>query len=215
MNSGGAAASLTIMHEAAQLHLSQADRVLARVIREVGPCTMRPRRNCPPFQSLVQAVTHQQLNGTAAQTILKRFIALFPGQKFPTPEAIVSATDEQLRSAGLSRAKTAAIKDIAHRTTTGHVPTRREAARLSDEELVARLTEIRGVGPWTVEMFLIFTLGRRDVLPVGDYGVRCGFAKAYGWKELPTPKELVAEGECWRPYRSIAAWYMWRVLDAK
>ena len=203
------------MHRAAELHLSKADRVLARVIREVGPCTMRPRRNCPPFQSLVQAVTHQQLNGTAAQTILKRFIALFPGQKFPTPEAIVSATDEQLRSAGLSRAKTAAIKDIAHRTTIGHVPTRREAARLSDEELVARLTEIRGVGPWTVEMFLIFTLGRRDVLPVGDYGVRCGFAKAYGWKELPTPKELLAEGECWRPYRSIAAWYMWRVLDAK
>lgn len=87
--------------------------------------------------------------------------------------------------------------------------------RLTDAELVARLTEIRGVGPWTVEMFLIFTLGRRDVLPVGDYGVRCGFAKAYGWKELPTPKELLAEGERWRPYRSIAAWYMWRVLDAK
>lgn len=203
------------MHEEAQRHLSQTDRVLARVIREVGPCTIRPRRSCPPFQSLVQAVTHQQLNGTAAQTILKRFIALFPGTKFPSPEHILAATDEQLRSAGLSRAKTAAIRDIALKTTTGHVPTRRDAARLSDTELVARLTEIRGVGPWTVEMFLIFTLGRRDVLPVGDYGVRCGFAKAYGWKELPSPKELLAEGERWRPYRSIAAWYMWRVLDAK
>ena len=203
------------MHEEAQRHLSQADRVLARVIREVGPCTIRPRRSCPPFQSLVQAVAHQQLNGTAAQTILKRFIALFPGSKFPQPKHILAATDEQLRSAGLSRAKAAAIRDIALHTTTGHVPTRRAAARLSDEELVARLTEIRGVGPWTVEMFLIFTLGRRDVLPVGDYGVRCGFAKAYGWKELPTPKELLAEGERWRPYRSIAAWYMWRVLDAK
>ena len=203
------------MHAEAERHLSKADRVLARVIREVGPCTIRSRRSCPPYQSLVQAVAHQQLNGTAAQTILKRFIALFPGEKFPTPEAIVSAPDEQLRSAGLSRAKTAAIKDIAHQTTTGHVPTGREAARLSDEELVARLTEIRGVGPWTVEMFLIFTLGRRDVLPVTDSGVRCGFAKAYGWKELPTPKELLAEGERWRPYRSIASWYMWRVLDAK
>ena len=203
------------MHEEAQRHLSQTDRVLARVIREVGPCTIRPRRSCPPFQSLVQAVTHQQLNGTAAQTILKRFIALFPGTKFPSPEHILAATDEQLRSAGLSRAKTAAIRDIALKTTTGHVPTRRDAARLSDTELVARLTESRGVGPWTVEMFLIFTLGRRDVLPVGDYGVRCGFAKAYGWKELPSPKELLAEGERWRPYRSIAAWYMWRVLDAK
>jgi len=203
------------MHRDAELHLAKADRVLARVIREVGPCTIRPRRNCPPYQSLVQAVAHQQLNGTAAQTILKRFIALFPGEQFPSPEAVVSAPDERLRSAGLSRAKTAAIKDIARQTTTGHVPTRRDAARLSDEELVARLTEIRGVGPWTVEMFLIFTLGRRDVLPVGDYGVRCGFAKAYGWRELPTPKELLAEGERWRPYRSIAAWYMWRVLDAK
>ena len=203
------------MHRAAELHLAKADRVLARVIREVGPCTIRPRQKCSPFQSLVQAVAHQQLNGTAAQTILKRFIAHFPGQKFPTPEAIVAAPDEQLRSAGLSRAKTAAIKDIAHRTTIGHVPTRREAARLSDAELVARLTEIRGVGPWTVEMFLIFTLGRPDVLPVGDYGVRCGFANAYGWKELPTPKELLAEGERWRPYRSIAAWYMWRVLELK
>jgi len=203
------------MHRAAELHLSKADRVLARVIREVGPCTIRPRRNCPPYQSLVQAVAHQQLNGTAAKTILSRFIALFPDSKFPQPEHILSASEEQLRSAGLSRAKTAAIKDIAHKTSLGHVPTHREAARLSDEELVTRLTEIRGVGPWTVEMFLIFTLGRRDVLPVGDYGVRCGFAKAYGWKELPTPKELLAEGERWRPYRSIASWYMWRVLELK
>lgn len=203
------------MHADAERHLTKVDRVLARVIRDVGPCRLRPRRDCPPYQSLVQAVTHQQLNGTAAQTILKRFIALFPGAKFPPPEAVLAAPDERLRSAGLSRAKTAAIKDIARKTTTGQVPTRREAARLTDEELVARLTEIRGVGPWTVEMFLIFTLGRRDVLPVGDYGVRCGFAKAYGWKELPTAKELLAEGERWRPYRSIASWYLWRVLDAK
>ncbi len=203
------------MHADAERHLSKVDRVLARVIRDVGPCRLRPRRDCPPYQSLVQAVTHQQLNGTAAQTILNRFIALFPGATFPPPEAVLAAPDERLRSAGLSRAKTAAIKDIAHKATTGHVPTRRAAARLSDAELVARLTEIRGVGPWTVEMFLIFTLGRRDVLPVGDYGVRCGFAKAYGWKELPTPKELLAEGERWRPYRSIASWYLWRVLDAK
>jgi len=203
------------MHADAERHLSGVDHVLARVIREVGPCTLRPRRNCSPYQALVQAVTHQQLNGTAAQTILKRFIALFPGEKFPSPAAVLAAPDEQLRSAGLSRAKTAAIKDIAHKATTGDVPTRRAAARLSDAELVTRLTELRGVGPWTVEMFLIFTLGRRDVLPVGDYGVRCGFAKAYGWREHPTPKELLVEGERWRPYRSIAAWYMWRVLDAK
>lgn len=202
------------MHTDAEQHLSRVDPVLARVISEVGPCSMRPRRNCQPFQSLVQSVAHQQLNGRAAQTILKRFIALFPDQKFPTPEALATSSDELLRSAGLSRAKAAAIKDIALKTCSGLVPTRRAAARLSDAELIAGLTEIRGVGPWTVEMFLMFTLGRRDVLPVGDYGVRCGFAKAYGWKELPTPKELLAEGERWRPYRSIASWYMWRVLDA-
>jgi DNA-3-methyladenine glycosylase II len=203
------------MHAAAELHLSQADPVLARVIRAVGPCQLRPRRNVQPFQSLVQAVTHQQLNGTAAQTILKRFIALFPETQFPAPAAVLAASDERLRSAGLSRAKAAAIKHLARHASTGLVPSRRTAARLSDAELIERLTEVRGVGPWTVEMFLMFTLGRRDVLPVGDYGVRCGFAKAYGWKDLPTPKELLAEGERWRPYRSIASWYLWRVLELK
>ena len=166
-----------------------------------------------PWQALVRSVAYQQLNGTAAQTIFNRFLALFPDTKFPTPEQIVAAPDEKMRGAGLSRAKTAAIKDIAAKTIAGVVPERRAITKLSDVEIVERLTMIRGVGPWTVEMMLMFTLGRLDVLPATDYGVRNGFAIVYGWKELPLPKDLLAHGERWRPYRSIAAWYMWQAVD--
>jgi DNA-3-methyladenine glycosylase II len=194
-------------------HLQKADRVLARLIKQVGPCPLAPRRGVQPWQALVRSVAYQQLNGTAAQTIFNRFLALFPDTKFPTPEQIVAAPDERLRSAGLSRAKTAAIKDIAAKTLAGVVADRRALGRLSDAEIVARLTKIRGVGPWTVEMLLMFTLGRPDVLPATDYGVRSGFAIVYGLKELPAPKEILAHGERWRPYRSVAAWYMWRAVD--
>jgi DNA-3-methyladenine glycosylase II len=158
-------------------------------------------------------VAHQQLNGTAAATILKRFIVLFPGKRFPSPEDLVAAPEELLRSAGLSRAKVAAIKDIAAKTISGVVPRSRGISSLSNEEILERLTSVRGVGPWTVEMLLMFTLGRADVLPATDYGVRKGFALTYGWKELPTPRELLEHGERWRPYRSTAAWYLWRALE--
>lgn len=201
------------MNQAALEHLRRADRVLARVIQRVGPCPLAPRRRVPPYRALVKAVAYQQLNGTAAETIFRRFLAQFPGTKFPTPEQVVAAPEETLRRAGLSRAKTAAIKDIAAKTIDGVVPTRREIARLSDAEIVERLTTIRGVGPWTVEMLLMFTLGRPDVLPATDYGVRSGFALVYGLKELPSPKEVLAHGERWRPHRSVASWYFWRALD--
>lgn len=201
------------MNPAALQHLQKADRVLARLIKQVGPCPLAPRRGVAPWQALVRSVAYQQLNGTAAETIFNRFLALFPDTKFPTPEQIVAAPDEKLRSAGLSRAKAAAIKDIAAKTIAGVVADRRTIARLSDAEIVARLTTIRGVGPWTVEMLLMFTLGRADVLPATDYGVRSGFAIVYGLKELPSPKELLAHGERWRPYRSVASWYMWRAVD--
>jgi len=201
------------VNSSALQHLQKVDRVLARIIKQVGPCPLAPRRGLQPWQALVRSVAYQQLNGTAAQTIFNRFLALFPDTKFPTPEQIVSAPDEALRSAGLSRAKTAAIKDIAAKTIAGVVPERRAITRLSDVEIVERLTTIRGVGPWTVEMMLMFTLGRPDVLPATDYGVRNGFAIVYGWKELPLPKDLLAHGERWRPYRSIAAWYMWQAVD--
>lgn len=202
------------MNHAAVQHLLRADKVLARVIRKVGPCPIGPRKGVPPYHALVKAVTYQQLNGTAAETIFRRFLAQFPDVKFPEPAHVVAAPEEQLRRAGLSRAKTAAIKDIAAKTIAGIVPTRRAIAKMSDAEIVERLTTIRGVGPWTVEMLLMFTLGRPDVLPATDFGVRSGFALVYGLKELPAPRDILAHGERWRPYRSVAAWYFWRALDA-
>ena len=202
------------MHEAAIEHLTDSDKVLARLIRRVGPCELKPRRDRSPFQALVQSVTHQQLNGTAATTILKRVIALYPKRKFPAPEEVLATPDERLRGAGLSRAKVAAVKDIAAKTVQGIVPDSRAIARMPDAEILGRLTAIRGVGPWTVEMLLIFKLGRLDVLPATDFGVRKGFAVIYRRKELPAPAALLEHGECWRPYRSIAAWYLWRALDS-
>jgi DNA-3-methyladenine glycosylase II len=195
-------------------HLCRADKGLARLIKKVGPCTMKPHRQRTPFVALVTTVTHQQLNGTAAKTILKRVLALYPGKRFPTPQDILATPDDRLRTAGLSRAKVSAIKDIAAKTVAGIVPGSRTAiAKLSNEEILERLTSVRGVGPWTVEMLLMFTLGRLDILPATDYGVRKGFALTFGWKDLPTPKELLEYGERWRPHRTTAAWYLWRALE--
>jgi len=201
------------MNPEAVQHLCRADKTLARLIKKVGPCDLKPRSRRTPFESLVRSVAYQQLNGTAAETILKRFVALFPGKRFPAPRDVSATPDERLRSAGLSRAKVAAIKDIAAKTIAGVVPSSRAIAGMSEAEIVERLTAIRGVGPWTVEMLLIFTLGRPDVLPATDYGVRKGFALTYGWRDLPAPKELLAHGEKWRPHRSTASWYLWRSLE--
>src|SRR5262245_30461098 len=195
------------MTEAALQHLRNADKILGRLIDKVGPCTLRPKSRRSPYASLVQAVVYQQLNGIAAATILGRVKALYPARRFPTPEDLLTTPDEDLRKAGLSRAKIAAVKDIAAKTVSGIVPASRSIRKMSEAEIVERLTSIRGVGPWTVEMLLIFTLGRADVLPVTDYGVRQGFARTYGWRELPKPKELLAFGERWRPHRTTAAWY--------
>jgi len=203
------------MHPAAIEHLTKADKVLARLIRKVGPCELKTRKRCSPFQALVQSVAHQQLNGIAANTILKRVMALYPRRKFPTPDDVLATPDDKLRGAGLSRAKVAAIKDIAAKTVEGVVPASRVIAKMPDAEILERLTAIRGVGPWTVEMLLIFKLGRLDVLPATDFGVRKGFALAFRLNELPKPAELLEHGECWRPYRSIASWYLWRGLDGK
>ncbi|HTL59568.1 MAG TPA: DNA-3-methyladenine glycosylase [Candidatus Limnocylindrales bacterium] len=201
------------MTEQALQHLSKTDRILGRLIRRVGPCRLKPKSRRAPFAALVQAVVYQQLNGTAAATIFGRVKELYPDRRFPTPRDILDTPDERLRGAGLSRAKTAAIKDIAAKTISGVVPSSSAIARMSEAEIIERLTTLRGVGPWTVEMLLIFTLGRPDVLPVTDYGVRKGFALTYGWKELPHPKELLEFGERWRPHRTTAAWYFWRALE--
>jgi DNA-3-methyladenine glycosylase II len=203
------------MHEAAIEHLGKSDKVLARLIRKIGPCGLRPRNGRSPFQSLIQSVAYQQLNGTAAAAILNRVIALYRPAEFPAPEDLLATPDERLRGAGLSRAKVAALKNIAAKTIEGVVPDTRTIAKMSNDEILGRLTTIRGVGPWTVEMLLIFKLGRPDVLPVTDYGVRKGFAMTYHRQEIPTSAELLEHGERWRPYRSIASWYLWRAVDGE
>lgn len=201
------------MTEEAIAYLCRADKTLQRLIGSVGSCTLVPKRRRSPFETLVKSVTYQQLNGTAAAAILGRVKALYPKRRFPVPEDVLATADEQLRAAGLSRAKIMAIKDVAAKTIEGVVPTSRAIIHMSNEEILERLTTVRGVGPWTVEMLLIFTLGRPDVLPVTDYGVRKGFALTYGWKELPTPKQLRQFGERWQPHRTTAAWYLWRALE--
>ena len=201
------------MTKVALKHLSAADPVMRRLIREVGACELEPETSRSPFQSLVQAVAHQQLNGTAAGTILRRFRKLFPGRRFPRPDDLANITDEQIRACGFSFAKIASIRDIAAKTLDGTIPSSRAIAKLSDEEIILRLTEARGVGRWTVEMLLIFQLGREDVLPVDDFGIRNGFRIAYKKREMPMPKELLAHGERWKPHRTTAAWYLWRAVD--
>jgi DNA-3-methyladenine glycosylase II len=202
------------MNAAALQHLSQADPIMGRLIAQIGPCRLEPEKRRQPFQSLVQAVAHQQLNGTAANTILGRFKKLFPARRFPRADDLAAVTDDQLRACGFSFAKIRALRDIAAKTLAGVVPTSAQIVKLADEEIIERLTEVRGVGRWTVEMLLIFQLGRPDVLPVDDFGVRNGFRAAYDQPAMPKPKELRAFGERWQPHRTTAAWYLWRAADA-
>ena len=201
------------MNAAALKHLSAVDPVMRRLIREVGPCRLEHEPWRSPFQSLVQAVAHQQLHATAAGNILARFQKLFPKRRFPRPEDLAKVTDEQLRACGFSFAKIRALRDIAEKTLSGVVPTSRQIVKLSDDEIIERLTEVRGVGRWTVEMLLIFQLGRADVLPADDFGVRNGFRLAYKKREMPKPKALLAHGRRWRPHGTTAAWYLWRAAD--
>jgi len=197
----------------AYAHLAKNSEVMSRLIRAHGPCTIVPEASHSPFRSLVRAVAHQQLNGTAAETILGRFVALFPGKRFPTPAQLATVSDDQLRASGFSWAKIASIRDIAAKTLDGTVPTARAIKKMADEDIVKRLTAVRGVGRWTVEMLLIFKFGRPDVLPADDFGVRTGFRVAYDLSEMPKPKELLLHGECWRPHRTTAAWYLWRAAE--
>ena len=201
------------MSAVAVRHLSKVDPVMRALIRKVGACGLAVR-NQQPFETLVRAIAHQQIHGRAAEAILGRWRALFPGRRFPTPAAVGAMPAGKMRRAGFSRGKIRAIKHIARRTRDGFVPTRRTCHGLSDEALIERLTELHGVGQWTVEMLLIFTLGRPDVLPVDDFGVREGFKIAYGRRKQPTPKQLRRYGERWRPHRSVAAWYLWRAVES-
>lgn len=194
--------------------LSKQDPILRKVIKRVGDCTLVLKAKQQPYQSLIEAIAHQQLHGNAAKTILGRFRALYAdSKKFPSAAAILATPTERLRGVGFSNAKVLAIQDVATHADSGAVPTLRQIAKLSDEEIIARLLPIRGVGLWTVQMLLIFQLGRLDVWPVDDFGVRSGFCTIHGLDEHPTKKELHAASEIWKPYRSLAAWYLWRVAD--
>ena len=193
-------------------YLSSADPILAGLIERSGPFNMQLRRMHNPFEALSRNIVYQQLHGNAAAAIHQRVIALFGKNKLH-PQDIIDASEESLRGAGLSGAKLVALKDLAANTLDGTVPTLARLRRMDDEEIVEHLTQVRGIGRWTVEMLLIFRLGRPDVLPVGDFAVRKGFSLVYGMKELPKPKDLVHYGERWRPYRSVASWYLWRVHE--
>jgi DNA-3-methyladenine glycosylase II len=193
--------------------LSRRDPILRRLIKRIGPCTLNPAWEREPYEALVRAIAYQQLHGSAAAKILGRFIALVPDEIFPSPASVLKLSDEAMRAAGLSGNKILAIKDIARHADEGKLPDRPGAMALSDDELIARLVAIRGVGRWTVEMMLISTLGRLDVLPVDDYGVRMGYKIAADLDEAPKPKQLAEIGQSWSPYRSIAAWYFWRAVD--
>jgi DNA-3-methyladenine glycosylase II len=186
---------------------------MAELIARSRRYNITPALSIRPFDALAESIAYQQLSGKAAATIFGRVRALYPKRKWLDPEQLLATPDETLRAAGLSRAKTAALKDLAAKTIDGTVPAGRALIRMSDDEIITRLTAVRGIGRWTVEMLLLFDLGRPDVWPVDDYGVQKGFAKTFGRRKLPTPKQLMKFGEKWRPYRSVAAWYFWRALD--
>ena len=200
-------------HKQAHQLLTASDPRLAALIARSRRYEVTPPPSIRPFDALAESIAYQQLNGKAAATIWGRVRALYPKTKWLDPAKVLATPDEKLRAAGLSRSKTAAIKDLAAKTLDGTVPSGRTLLQMSDDEIIARLTQVRGIGRWTVEMLLLFDLGRPDVWPVDDYGVRKGFAKAFRKRKLPTPKQLMKHGEKWRPYRSVAAWYFWRALD--
>jgi len=200
------------LQEAERL-LCAADARLALLIERHGPCRLTPDRTQSPFAALAESIAYQQLTGKAAATIFSRVLALYHPKRFPSPSDLLVTEDTALRAAGLSRSKILAMKDLAAKTLDGTVPSLARLHRLADEEIVDRLTTVRGIGRWTVEMLLIFRLGRPDVMPASDYGVRKGFHRAFKTRGLPTPAQITRRAERWRPYRSVASWYLWRAID--
>ena len=193
--------------------LAAKDPLLAPLIRETEEFRVEKGECETPYEVLIEAVTHQSISGKAAATIFGRVKALGTNSRIPTPQEMLKLRKPALRKAGLSGAKILAMKDLAQKTLEGVIPTLEEAHALSDDELVGRLVSVQGIGAWTVEMFLIFRLGRPDVLPIHDLGVRKGWAITSGKKYMPAPKELLRFGERWRPYRTVASWYMWRAAQ--
>ncbi len=200
--------------EAAVLHLKNSDPVMADLTVEVGEFKLKFREENTPFEALLRSIVYQQLSGYAAASILNRVLTLYDGA-FPKPTALMDTPDEQLRSCGLSRSKICAIKDLAEKSGQNSLPNPAQIADMDSDAIIQAFSQVRGIGPWTVEMLLIFNLGRPDILPVTDLGVRRGFSVAYQTEELPSPTALREHGECWKPYRSVASWYLWQAADPK
>src|SRR6184192_874736 len=194
-------------------YLAATDPRMAQLIARSLRYSVKPGKLIRPFDALAESIAYQQLSGKAAATIWKRVRTIFPKRKFLDPKLVLETPDEKLRAAGLSRSKVAALKDLAAKTIEGTVPTGRALAKMTDDEIIERLIQVRGIGRWTAEMLLLFDLGRPDIWPVHDYGVRKGFAKIFGKRKLPTPKQMDKHGRKFAPYRSALAWYCWRALD--
>ena len=200
---------------AALVHLRQCDPTLAALIKRIGPFTLKLTPLTSLFEAILRSIVYQQLHGKAAATIHARVMVVLAPSGGATPTALSKTPDAALRSAGLSRNKLRAIRDLAAQCQAGVVPSRSLARTLTDDELVTRLTSIHGVGPWTVHMLLIFYLGRPDVLPTGDFAIRLGFQKLYKKRQSPSPATISQQARRWQPYRSVASWYLWRSLDAQ
>ena len=200
--------------KSAILHLTKADAAMGKLIKQVGDFGLKLDETDTPFEALAESIVYQQLTGKAASTIYGRVQALYGG-KLGSPKQIVKTSDKDFRAAGLSAAKTAALKDLAVKQSSGLLPSLEDMQSMGDDEIVERLVTVRGIGRWTAEMLLIFYLGRPDVLPVNDYGVRKGFMIAYKKGDLPTTKELAQFGERWRPFRTVSSWYLWRATDTQ
>jgi len=198
-------------HRAAISHLKSVDPVLGRIIDRVGPCRLEARRTGTHYDALVRSIVFQQLSGKAASTIHRRFCEIYPAKR-PRAERVLTTADDVLRAAGLSRQKIGYLRDLSARVADRSLPLA-HLGRLSDEAIIEHLVQVKGIGRWTVQMFLMFRLGRPDVLPELDLGVQNAIQRAYGLKKRPTPKDVLRIGEKWRPYASIASWYLWRSLE--
>jgi 3-methyladenine DNA glycosylase/8-oxoguanine DNA glycosylase len=199
--------------EAAVSHLRERDPKLSLLIDRVGDFGLKLDPRATPFQALCESIIYQQITGRAAATIAGRFCERVGEGSFPHPERVLEASDTLLRESGLSRGKCAALRDLAAKSLDGTVPEMKRLRAMEDEEIVERLTVVRGIGRWTAEMFLIFRLGRPDVLPINDYGVRKGFQRTFRTRGLPKPESIARRGERWRPFRTVASWYLWRSLE--
>jgi 3-methyladenine DNA glycosylase/8-oxoguanine DNA glycosylase len=200
------------MHLRAVNHLRSRDPRLAEWIDRIGVIKMPARRSPDPYLALLETIAYQQLAGSAAKKIWGRVVGLFD-EEGPRPEKLIELSEEQLRAAGLSRSKAVSMRAIATHTLSGQIPDAADMKRMRDEDIFANLTKVRGVGPWTVEMLLMFTLRRPDIMPATDYGIRKGFQMLYRKRKLPTPKQLLQKADLWRPYRTAAALYLWHIAD--